>query len=128
MKKIFYVIAAGALLMVSCNKGLSPEGQKAWNEYKELSAKFESEEAVEANFQNAGEFSEAVKQWGEAAKKMQDYILEITPEQADSFQKIAESCEPIIKKVTATMQQAQEAGVDPEAQAAEGEEEEVVEE
>ena len=128
MKKIFYVIAAGALMMVSCNNGLSPEGQKAWNEYKELSAKFESEEAIEANFQNSEEYAAALKQWGEAAKKMQDYILEITPEQADSFQKIAEKCEPVIKKVSAMMQQAQELGEDPDAQTdeegAEGEGEE----
>jgi len=127
MKKIFYVIAAGALMMVSCNNGLSPEGQKAWNEFKELSAKFESEEAADASFQSSEEFAEGVKQWSEAAKKMQDYVLEITPEQADSFQKIAEKCEPVIKKATAMMQQmqqAQEPGEDPDAQGDEEETEE----
>ena len=124
MKKIFYAIAAGAMLMVSCNNGLSPEGQKVWNEYKELSAKFESEEAVDANFQNSEEYAEALKKWSETAQKMQEYVLEITPEQADSFQKIAEKCEPVIKKVSAMMQEAQELGENPDEQTdAEGEEE-----
>ena len=124
MKKIFYAIAAGVMLMVSCNNGLSPEGQKVWNEYKELSAKFESEEAVDANFQNSEEYAEALKKWSETAQKMQEYVLEITPEQADSFQKIAEKCEPVIKKVSAMMQEAQELGENPDEQTdAEGEEE-----
>ena len=120
MKKIFYVIALGAVMMVSCNSGLSPEGQKNWDKFKELSAKFESEEAVDANFESAEEFSAAVKEWNEAAQNMKNYVTEITPEQADSFEALANKCAPVLEKVSKMMQQAAEAGAE---EAEEGEEE-----
>ena len=119
MKKIFYVIVAGAMMMVACNSGLSPEGQKNWDKFKDLCSKLESEEAIDANFETQEEFTAAVKEWGEAAQKMKDYMLEVTPEQADSFEKLAEKCAPVVEKVSQMMQQAQELGVNPDEESGE---------
>lgn len=119
MKKIFFVLVAGAMMM-SCGGSLSPEGQKAWNDFKELSSKLESEEAVDANFETAEEFSAAVKEWNEAAQNMKNYVTEITPEQADSFEALANKCAPVLEKVSKMMQQAAEAATE---EAEEGEEE-----
>lgn len=106
MKKIFFVIAAGALMMVSCNKSLSPEAQKAWDSFKEASAKLESEEAVDANFQSPEEFAAGVKAWNDAAQKMKDFATEFSTEQADSFASITAKCAPVIEKATQLLQQA----------------------
>lgn len=114
MRKLIYVIAAGALMMVSCNEGLSPEGQKVWNHFKEISAQFESEEAFEASFDDVDSYVEALKDWGETAAEMQNYMLEISPEQADSFEAITNRCAPVVEKANAMLKQAQELGVDPD--------------
>ena len=128
MKKIFFVIAAGALMMVSCNKSLSPEAQKAWDNFKEASAKFESEEAVDAAFENAEEYSAGLKAWSEATQKLKDYATEFTPEQTDSMEKIVAKCQPVIQKMSEMMQQAAAQGITEEDVAAEGATEEEAEE
>ena len=103
MKKIFYVIAACAVMaLTSCNNGLSPEGQKAWDNFKQLAATFESMEACDASYADEAALAEGHAAFVEATKKMQDYALEITPEQADSFKTMCETC-------AATIQKAQEA-------------------
>ena len=119
MKKIFFVIAAGALMLVSCGK-MSPEAQKAWNNFKEASAKFESEEAVDANFNTAEEYSEGLKAWSEATQKLKDYTTEFSTEQADSMEKIVAKCKPVIEKMNAMMQQAAAQGITEEDVAEEG--------
>ena len=119
MKKIFFVIAAGALMLVSCGK-MSPEAQKAWNNFKEASAKFESEEAVDANFQSPEEFTAGVKAWNDAAQKMKDFATEFSTEQADSFASITAKCAPVIEKATQLLQQAAAQGITEEDVAEEG--------
>ena len=104
MKKLFFVIAAGALMMVSCNNGLSPEGQKAWDNFKQLAATFESEEAIEANYADEEAFKAGHASFVEATKKIEDFVLEITPEQADSFKTMCEQCAPVIQKAQELLQ------------------------
>lgn len=123
MKKIFYVLAAGALMMVSCNSGLSPEGQEAWNNFKQLAATFESAEAIDANYADEAAFKAGHEAFVEATKKMQDFALEITPEQADSFKNMCETCAPVIENAAQLIlakQNLEEAGVELE-EVAEGE-------
>ena len=114
MKKIFFVIAAGALMMVSCNKSLSPEAQKAWDSFKEASAKLESEEAVDA--------------WNDAAQKMKDFATEFSTEQADSFASITAKCAPVIEKASQLLQQAAAQGALEDGAEEEGATEEETEE
>ena len=125
MKKLFFVLAAGALMMVSCNSGLSPEGQKAWDNFKQLAATFESEEAIEANYADEASFKAGHEAFVEATKKIQDYVLEITPEQADSFKTMCEACAPVIQKANEMLQAKEEieaAAEEPEEAAEEVEE------
>ena len=94
MKKIFYVIAACAVMaLTSCNNGLSPEGQKAWDNFKQLAATFESMEACDASYADEAAFAEGHAAFVEATKTMQE---------ADSFKTMCETC-------AATIQKAQEA-------------------
>ena len=44
MKKFIYAIAAGALMASCIQQGLDAEGQKAWDNFKEISATFETTE------------------------------------------------------------------------------------
>ena len=118
MKKMIVMVALGAMMLVSCFKGFSEEGQKAWEKFKDLGAKFESIEIADANFETAEEFEAAYAEFEKASEEMTSYLFEFTPAQADTFNTMREAS-------AATYQQYVEmatAAVDEEA---EGEEVEV---
>lgn len=123
MKKIFFVLVAGAMMM-SCGGSLSPEGQKAWNDFKELSSKLESEEAVDANFESADEFAQAVKEWGEVGDKLKNFATEFSEAQVDSMASMSEKCAAVIKKAQEGMAAAAAASEDVDEQSDEEEAEE----
>ncbi|MBR7049236.1 MAG: hypothetical protein IKI16_05220 [Prevotella sp.] len=107
MKKSIFVVALGALMLVSCGK-MSPEAQKAWDHFKEVSAKLESEEAVEKNFEGVEDFNAAVKEWGEASAALKAYAAEFSEAQADSLNMYAEKCGAVIKNATEMLKAANE--------------------
>ena len=93
MKKIIFAIAAGAMMLVSCNnEGLSPEGQKAWDNFKDLAATFESVEAADANYDSAEDHDAGYAEFKAAVDNIQNYATEISETQADSFQTMCETC------------------------------------
>lgn len=91
MKKMIVMVALGAMMLVSCNNGLSEDGQKAWNKFKDLAAKFESVEAADANFETAEEFEAAYAEFTEASTDMTQYVFQITEAQADSFKTMCDA-------------------------------------
>ena len=118
MKKMILMVAFGAMMLVSCNNGLGEEGQKAWNKFKDLAAKFESVEAAEANFESAEDCEATYAEFQEASTDMAQYVFQITEAQADSFKNICETC-------AATYQQyVDEAAAATEEEEVEGEESE----
>ena len=123
MKKIFFVLAAGAMLM-SCGGALSPEAQKAWDNFKELSSKLETEEAVDANFESSEDFAQAVKEWGEVGAALKNYATEFSEAQVDSMASMSEKCAAVIKKAQEGMAAAAAAGEDVDEQSDEEEAEE----
>jgi len=121
MKKMIVMVAVGAMMLVSCNNGLSEEGQKAWEKFKDLAANFESVEVADATFESAEDFEATYAEFQEASTDMASYVFEITEAQADSFKNICETC-------AATYQQyAEMAAAAGEEEAEEYEEEELEE-
>jgi len=121
MKKMIVMVAVGAMMLVSCNNGLSEEGQKAWEKFKDLAANFESVEVADATFESAEDFEATYGEFQEASTDMASYVFEITEAQADSFKNICETC-------AATYQQyAEMAAAAGEEEAEEYEEEELEE-
>ena len=108
MKKMIVMVAVGALMLVSCNNGLSEEGQKAWDNFKDLEATFESLEAADANYDSMEELNAGYEAFSEASTNMAQYVFQITEEQADSFKTICENCAAVYQQAQEMSQAADE--------------------
>ena len=98
MKKMICIIAAITMMtMLSCSKN----GQQAWNEFKELSAKFETKEAFEASFESELDGFAAAFEWKMAVEDMGNHMDELTPEQVDSFKMIIANVQQTIDELEA---------------------------
>ena len=115
MKKIIFSIAIVTMLASCIQQGLNAEGQKAWDKFKELSATFETTTTAYDNYETEEDFNAACAAWSKAVDDMAIYVIDLTPEQLDSFNVMAET-------VGATVKQVQEE-VNAPAEPAEGEEE-----
>ena len=94
MKKFIYAIAAGALMASCIQQGLDAEGQKAWDNFKEISATFETTEIAYDTYETAEDFNAACKAWSEATQAMAPYMLSMTSEQLDSLNQINAQAQP----------------------------------
>ena len=118
MKKIIFSFAIAAMMASCIQKGLNEEGQQAWEKFKELSATFESTTTAYDTYETQEDFNAACAAWSKATEDMSIYLLDMTPEQLDSFN-------VTVEKVGAVVKQVQE---DVNAPAEPAEEEEAVEE
>jgi flagellar biosynthesis/type III secretory pathway protein FliH len=99
MKKLtFMIIAAAALMIVSCGKKMSPEAQKAWNDFKACADKIDTDEKVD-KFTSIEEFNQVVQDWQKAAKEMESHATEYSKEITDSMDAITNKVKPVMEKV-----------------------------
>ena len=118
MKKVIFSFAIVAMMASCIQKGLNAEGQKAWEKFKEISATFESTTTAYDTYETQEDFNAACAAWSKAVDDMAPYVIDLYPEQLDSFN-------VTVEKVGAVVKQIQE---DVNAPAEPTEEEEAVEE
>lgn len=99
MKKLtFMVIAAAALMIVSCGQKMSPEAQKAWNDFKACADKIDSEEKVD-KLESIEAFNQIVQDWSKAAKEMEAHATEYSKAINDSMEAITNKVKPVMEKL-----------------------------
>ena len=101
MKKIIFSIAIVTMLASCIQQGLNAEGQKAWDKFKELSATFETTTTAYDNYETEEDFNAACAAWSKAVDDMAIYVIDLTPEQLDSFNVMAETVGATVKQVQA---------------------------
>jgi hypothetical protein len=112
MKKIMFIaMAAAVMLVVSCNNSARPvasevsEAAKAWSKFKAASEKISTPAAAE-QFENFGDFNDAVQEWNAAAKEMTKYASEYSKEIADSMNAIANAVSENVRSIVARQEAA----------------------
>lgn len=99
MKKIIFSFAIAAMMASCIQKGLNEEGQQAWEKFKELSATFESTTTAYDTYETQEDFNAACAAWSKATEDMSIYLLDMTPEQLDSFNVTVEKVGAVVKQV-----------------------------
>ena len=99
MKKIIFSFAIAAMMASCIQKGLNEEGQQAWEKFKELSATFESTTTAYDTYETQEDFNAACAAWSKATEDMSIYLLDMTPEQLDSFNVTVEKVGAVVKQI-----------------------------
>ena len=99
MKKIIFTFAIAAMMASCIQKGLNDEGQQAWEKFKEISATFESTTTAYDTYETAEDFNAACAAWSKATEDMSTYLLDMTPEQLDSFNVTVEQVGAVVKQI-----------------------------
>ena len=99
MKKVIFSFAIAAMMASCIQQGLSAEGQQAWEKFKELSATFETTTTAYDTYETADEFNAACAAWSEATQAMMPYMLDLTPEQLDSLNKMTDQVGAVVKQI-----------------------------
>ena len=99
MKKIIFSFAIAAMMASCIQKGLNEEGQQAWEKFKELSATFESTTTAYDTYETQEDFNAACAAWSKATEDMSIYLLDMTPEQLDSFNVTVENVGAVVKQI-----------------------------
>ena len=99
MKKVIFSFAIAAMMASCIQKGLNEEGQKAWEKFKEISATFESTTTAYDTYETQEDFNAACAAWSKAVDDMAIYVIDLTPEQLDSFNVTVEKVGAVVKQV-----------------------------
>jgi len=101
MKKVIFSFAIAAMMASCIQKGLNEEGQKAWEKFKEISATFESTTTAYDTYETQEDFNAACAAWSKAVDDMAPYVIDLYPEQLDSFNVMSETVGATVKQVQA---------------------------
>ena len=99
MKKVIFSFAIVAMMASCIQKGLNAEGQKAWEKFKEISATFESTTTAYDTYETQEDFNAACAAWSKAVDDMAPYVIDLYPEQLDSFNVTVEKVGAVVKQV-----------------------------
>ena len=99
MKKIIFSFAIAAMMASCIQKGLNEEGQQAWEKFKELSATFESTTTAYDTYETQEDFNAACAAWSKAVDDMAPYVIDLYPEQLDSFNVTVENVGAVVKQI-----------------------------
>ena len=99
MKKVIFSFAIAAMMASCIQKGLNAEGQKAWEKFKEISATFESTTTAYDTYETQEDFNAACAAWSKAVDDMAPYVIDLYPEQLDSFNVTVEKVGAVVKQV-----------------------------
>ena len=78
---------------------LSLSRQQAWEKFKELSATFESTTTAYDTYETQEDFNAACAAWSKAVEDMAPYVIDLYPEQLDSFNVTVENVGAVVKQI-----------------------------